>query len=71
MNAYCPQKILVSNQQPDDVGCAGCHGELLLFSHLGAEAFEHEDVGRHDDRDIVESHFILVLVVDHTVEKLH
>lgn len=71
LNPYCPQEILVSNQQPDDVGCARCHGELLLFCYFGAKAFEHEDVGCHDDRDIVESHFILGLVVNHTLEKLH
>lgn len=68
---YCPQKILVSYKQPDDVGSAGCHGELLLFSNLGAETFEHEDVGCHDNRDIVESHFIFCLMVNHTLEKLH
>lgn len=42
-----------------------------MFRHLGAEAFEHEDVGCHDDRDIVEGHFILGLMVNDTLEKLH
>ncbi len=69
-DAYRPQKILVSDQQADDVGCAGCHGTLLLFCNLGAEAFEHEDVGRHDNRDIVEGHFIFGLMVNHTLEEL-
>lgn len=71
IDPYRPEKILVSDQQPDDVGCAGRHGVLLLFCHLGAEALKHEDVRCDDNRDIVECHFVLSLMVNHTLEKLH
>lgn len=66
-----PQKILVSNQQPDDVGRAGRHWKLLLLRDLGAEPLEHEDVGCHDNGDIVEGHFVVGLMVNHTLEELH
>lgn len=69
-DSYRPQEVLVSDQQPDDVGCAGSHGVLLLLRNLGAKALKHEDVGRHDDGDVVEGHFVLGLVVDYTLEKL-
>lgn len=69
--SYSPQEILISDQQTDNVGRAGCHGELLLFCNLGPKSFKHEDVGRHDDRDIVQGHFILGLIFNDTLEKLH
>lgn len=70
LSSYRPQEVLVSDQQPHDVGGAGGHGVLLLLRDLRAKALEHEDVGRHDDRDVVEAHFVLGLVVDDTLEKL-
>lgn len=69
--SYRPQKILIPNQQSDNAGRAGCHGELLLLCNLGPKAFEHEDVGCHDNRHVVECHLILGLVLNHTLEKLH
>lgn len=70
LGSYRPQEVLVSDQQPHDIGSAGSHGVLLLLRDLGAKALEHEDVGRHDDGDVVEAHFVLGLVVDHALEKL-
>lgn len=69
-DSHRPQEVLVYNEQPHDIGGAGGHGVLLLLRDLGAEALKHEDVGRHDDGDVVEAHFVLGLVVDHTLEEL-
>lgn len=70
LDSYRPQEVLVSDQQSHDVGGAGRHVVLLLLRDLRAKALEHEDVGRHDDGDVVEAHFVLGLVVDDTLEKL-
>lgn len=70
LDSYRPQEVLVSDQQPHDIGGASGHGVLLLLRDLRAKALEHEDVRCHDYGDVVEAHFVLGLVVDHTLEKL-